>query len=109
MTVQDVFFIRGRGLVATGKVEEGPLRVGDEVTIDGRETVRVDGIEAFRKVLEEANAGDNVGVLFGKLERDHIAKGAVLTSAGVAPPPAQAPAASEPAAPAPNPFGDPDA
>jgi translation elongation factor EF-Tu-like GTPase len=78
MTVQDVFSISGRGTVATGKIELGPLRVGDKVQIN-EETVRVDGIEAFRKTLDEANAGDNVGLLFGKLSKNKIQRGDVIT------------------------------
>jgi translation elongation factor EF-Tu-like GTPase len=78
MTVEDVFSIRGRGTVATGKVELGPLRKGDEVRIND-ETLRVDGIEAFRKLIEEANAGDNVGLLFSKLKKDKIQRGDVIT------------------------------
>jgi translation elongation factor EF-Tu-like GTPase len=78
MTVEDVFSIRGRGTVATGKIELGPLRVGDKVRIN-EETVRVDGIEAFRKTLDEANAGDNVGLLFGKLSKNKIQRGDVIT------------------------------
>jgi translation elongation factor EF-Tu-like GTPase len=78
MTVEDVFSIRGRGTVATGKVELGPLRVGDKVRIN-EETVRVDGIEAFRKTLDEANAGDNVGLLFGKLSKNKVQRGDVIT------------------------------
>lgn len=89
-------------------MEEGPLRVGEEVSIDGGATVRVDGIEAFRKTLAEANAGDNVGVLFSKLQREDAAKGAVLTTAGAASgwTPAEAPA--PPTTATPNPFGDPE-
>jgi hypothetical protein len=94
MTVADVFVIRGRGLVATGKIEEGTLRVGDEVRLgDGRQ-VRVDGIEAFRKILEQAQAGDNVGLLFTKLGKSDLGRGDVITGDGaaaagaVAPPPA---------------------
>ena len=82
VTIDDVFFIRGRGAVATGKVEEGTLRVGDEVLIDGAGPVRVDGIEAFRKRLNEASAGENIGVLFSQLERDQLRRGAVITAAG---------------------------
>ncbi len=78
MTVEDVFSIRGRGTVATGKVELGPLRVGDKVRIND-ETVRVDGLEAFRKTIEEANAGDNVGLLFGQLNKNKIQRGDVIT------------------------------
>src|SRR4051794_475990 len=81
MTVSDVFFIRGRGLVATGKVEAGVLRVGDEVRVDGGEPVRVDGIEAFRKTLEQAGVGENVGVLMRGLDKGGVSAGAVLTSA----------------------------
>lgn len=85
MTVQDVFFIRGRGAVATGRVEAGSLRVGDEVTINGDRTLRVDGIEAFRKVLDEAAEGQNIGVLFKKLAKQDLAIGDVITSPGGAP------------------------
>jgi translation elongation factor EF-Tu-like GTPase len=79
MTVEDVFSIRKRGTVVTGTVELGPVRVGDTVQIDDGETVRVDGIEAFRKVLDEAQAGDNVGLLFRELDRRRVQRGAVLS------------------------------
>jgi hypothetical protein len=82
MTIADVFFIRGRGSVATGKIEDGTLRVGDEVLVDGNGPVRVDGIEAFRKVLEQAAAPENVGLLFSKLERSQLKPGAVITGVG---------------------------
>jgi translation elongation factor EF-Tu-like GTPase len=81
LTVDDVFSIRGRGTVVTGEVELGSVRVGDEVRIDGGGAVRLDGIEAFRKVLNEAQAGDNVGLLFSTLSRDDIRRGAVITDA----------------------------
>ncbi len=81
MTVQDVFFIRGRGIVATGRVEYGQLRVGDEVRINDGPGVRVDAIEAFRKKLDTATAGDNVGLLFKKLSNRDLAAGDVITSA----------------------------
>ena len=81
MTIADVFFIRGRGSVVTGKIEDGTLRVGDEVLIDGSGPVRVDGIEAFRKVLKQAAAGENVGLLFSKLEKSQLKPGAVITGA----------------------------
>ena len=64
---------------ATGTVELGSVRVGETLQIDDRESVRVDGIEAFRKVLDAAQAGDNVGLLFRELDRSHIQRGAVLT------------------------------
>ena len=82
MTVADVFVIKGRGLVATGEVQEGSIRVGDEITIDGARTARIDAIEAFRKQLDEATVGDNVGLLFKKLGREDVRSGAELTGAG---------------------------
>ncbi len=90
MTVDDVFSIRGKGTVATGVVEEGTLHVGDEVLINRHKRVRVDGIEAFRKVLQSAEKGTNIGVLFSKLDRSEIGPGDLLTGAAsdaeVAPP-----------------------
>jgi translation elongation factor EF-Tu-like GTPase len=83
MTVQDVFVIHGRGAVATGRVEYGELRVGDEVQINGGPAVRVDAIEAFRKKLDTAKAGDNVGLLFKKLTKSDLAAGDVIKSAGI--------------------------
>ncbi|QOM18938.1 elongation factor Tu [Mycobacterium tuberculosis] len=83
MTVQDVFFIRNRGLVATGRVEHGELRVGDEVRINEGSAMRVDAIEAFRKKRDTAKAGDNVGLLFHRLDKGELAPGDVITSAGV--------------------------
>ncbi|BBX73373.1 hypothetical protein MSHI_12790 [Mycobacterium shinjukuense] len=82
MTVQDVFVIRGRGAVATGRVEYGELRVGDEVRINDGPGVRVDAIEAFRKKLDTAKAGDHVGLLFKRLTNGDLAAGDVITSAG---------------------------
>ena len=82
MTVADVFFIKGRGLVATGRVEAGTLRVGDELQLNGGATVKVDGIEAFRRVMEEAREGDNIGVLLHNLEREDVNAGDVLTGGG---------------------------
>ena len=80
MTIEDVFVIRGRGVVATGRVESGQLRVGDEVQINDGDSVRVDGIEAFRKKLSEATVGDHIGVLFSKLDKGGLARGDVLSS-----------------------------
>jgi translation elongation factor EF-Tu-like GTPase len=82
MTVQDVFVIRGRGAVATGRVEYGELRVGDEVKINEGPPVRVDAIEAFRKKQDTAKVGDNVGLLFKKLTKSDLAAGDVITSTG---------------------------
>jgi elongation factor Tu len=82
MTVEDVFVIRGRGTVVTGQIEAGTLHVNDQVQIDrsgaGRRTVVVAGIEMFRKVLTEANAGDNVGVLLRDVQKKDIAHGDLL-------------------------------
>jgi elongation factor Tu len=93
LTVQDVFFIRGRGVVATGRVEEGAIRTGAEVQVNGGQRATVDGIESFRKVLDEAAAGQNVGLLLKSLDRDLVKRGDVLTAVGD-PAPAPAPAAA---------------
>ncbi len=82
MTVEDVFVIKNRGVVATGRVESGVLRVGDTVYINGGPDARVDAIEIFRKSIDEANVGDNIGVLFKKIDRSQIDRGAVLTASG---------------------------
>ena len=86
MTVEDVFAIRNRGIVATGRVESGTLRVGDTVQIDGTLEARVEGIEVFRKSIDEAKAGDNIGVLFKDVEKRQLNRGSVLTAAGEFPP-----------------------
>jgi translation elongation factor EF-Tu-like GTPase len=80
MTVEDVFAIRNRGTVATGRVESGALRAGDTVQIDGTLEARVDGIEVFRKSIDQANVGDNIGVLFKNVEKSQLNRGSVLTS-----------------------------
>jgi translation elongation factor EF-Tu-like GTPase len=90
MTVEDVFAIRNRGVVATGRVESGTLRVGDTVQIDGTLEARVDAIEVFRKSTYEANVGDNIGVLFKGIEKTQLDRGSVLTAAGEFPPIEQA-------------------
>ena len=81
MAVEDVFLITGRGTVATGRVERGKVKVGDTVEIVGikptRETV-VTGVEMFRKLLDEAQAGDNIGVLLRGVEKKDIERGQVL-------------------------------
>ncbi len=82
MTVQDVFVITGRGAVATGRVEYGELRVGEKVQINDGPAVRVDAIEAFRKILDAAKTGDSVGLLFKKLTKSDLAAGDVIRSAG---------------------------
>jgi translation elongation factor EF-Tu-like GTPase len=80
MTIEDVFAIRGRGTVVTGRVESGSLRVGDEVRVNDTLVATVDGIEAFRKKLSEATAGDTIGVIFRTLERSQLNRGDVLTA-----------------------------
>ena len=86
MPVEDVFSITGRGTVATGRVERGVLHVSDEVEIVGiKEEVRkvvVTGIEMFRKLLDEAQAGDNIGALLRGVQRTEIERGQVLCKPG---------------------------
>lgn len=82
LTVEDVFVIRNRGVVATGRVESGVLRVGDTVHINGGTAVRVDGIEVFRKSIDEAKAGDNIGVLFKTADKGQLDRGSILTAPG---------------------------
>jgi len=86
MPVEDVFTITGRGTVATGRVERGTVKVGDEVEIVGlaeesRKTV-VTGVEMFRKLLDQAQAGDNIGALLRGIERKDIERGQVLAKPG---------------------------
>ncbi|ABY92154.1 elongation factor Tu [Thermoanaerobacter brockii subsp. lactiethylicus] len=86
MPVEDVFTITGRGTVATGRVERGKVKVGDEVEIIGlttesRKTV-VTGVEMFRKTMDEAQAGDNIGVLLRGVQRDEVERGQVLAKPG---------------------------
>jgi len=86
MAVEDIFTITGRGTVATGRVERGKVKVGEEVEIVGlrpeaRRTV-VTGLEMFRKTLDEAVAGDNIGVLLRGVEKEEIERGMVLAKPG---------------------------
>jgi elongation factor Tu len=85
MPVEDVFTITGRGTVATGRVEQGRIKVGDEVSLVGfgadKKTV-VTGVEMFRKLLDEAQAGDNVGLLLRGVDKDEVARGMVLAKPG---------------------------
>ncbi|WP_069651125.1 elongation factor Tu [Caloranaerobacter ferrireducens] len=86
MPVEDVFSITGRGTVATGRVERGTLKVQDQVEIvgltDEPRTVVVTGVEMFRKMLDEAQAGDNIGALLRGVQRDEIERGQVLAKPG---------------------------
>ena len=85
MAVEDVFTITGRGTVATGRVERGILKLGEEVEIvgihDSKKTV-VTGIEMFRKLLDFAEAGDNIGALLRGVNRDEVQRGQVLAKPG---------------------------
>ncbi len=85
MPIEDVFSIKGRGTVATGRVETGIVKVNDEVEIVGiRDTKKsvVTGIEAFKKSLDQGQAGDNAGILLRGIERDDIERGQVLAKPG---------------------------
>jgi elongation factor Tu len=85
MPVEDVFSISGRGTVATGRIERGVIKVGDEIEIVGiRATTKTTctGVEMFRKLLDEGQAGDNVGVLLRGTKRDEIERGQVLAKPG---------------------------
>ncbi len=85
MPIEDVFSISGRGTVATGRVERGIVKVGQEVAIVGvKETVKTTctGVEMFRKLLDEGKAGDNIGVLLRGVKRDEIERGQVLARPG---------------------------
>ncbi len=86
MPVEDVFSITGRGTVATGRVERGELKVGDTVEIvgltDEKRQVVVTGLEMFRKTLDEAETGDNIGALLRGVQRNEIERGQVLAAPG---------------------------
>jgi len=85
MPVEDVFSIEGRGTVATGRIERGRVKVGDKIQVVGltatRDTV-VTGVEMFRKLLDEGQAGDNVGCLLRGLKREEVERGQVLAKPG---------------------------
>jgi elongation factor Tu len=85
MPIEDVFSIKGRGTVATGRIETGVVKINDEVEIVGiRDTKKsvVTGIEAFKKQLDQGQAGDNAGILLRGIERDDIERGQVLCKPG---------------------------
>jgi elongation factor Tu len=85
LAVEDVFSIKGRGTVATGRIERGKIKVGDEVDIIGfgnnKKSV-VTGVEMFRKLVDEGQAGDNVGVLLRGIEKNDIERGQVIAKPG---------------------------
>jgi elongation factor Tu len=81
MSIEDVFSITGRGTVATGRVDRGRVKVGDNVEIVGIKDTKpsvVTGVEMFRKLMDEAQAGDNIGILLRGIEKDQIERGQVL-------------------------------
>ena len=86
MPVEDIFTITGRGTVATGRVERGMLHVGDEVELvglsDEKRKITVTGVEMFRKLLDEAQTGDNIGALLRGVQREDIERGQVLAAPG---------------------------
>ena len=83
MPIEDVFSISGRGTVVTGRIERGMVKVGEEVEIVGIRRPRkttCTGVEMFRKLLDEGQAGDNVGVLLRGTKREDVERGQVLAS-----------------------------
>lgn len=85
MPIEDVFSIKGRGTVVTGRVERGKLKVGEEVELVGLKATKkvvVTGVEMFRKSLDEAQAGDNVGLLLRGVEKDEVERGQVAAKPG---------------------------
>ena len=85
MPVEDVFSIKGRGTVATGRIEQGIIKINEEVEIVGIRDIQkttVTGVEMFRKLLDQGQAGDNVGLLLRGIERDQIERGQVIAKPG---------------------------
>jgi elongation factor Tu len=85
MPIEDVFSISGRGTVVTGRIERGRIKVGEEVEIVGiKDTTKTTctGVEMFRKLLDDGQAGDNVGVLLRGTKREEVERGQVLAKPG---------------------------
>ena len=86
MPIEDVFSITGRGTVGTGRIERGIVKVNEEVELVGMtektRKVTVTGVEMFRKLLDEGQAGDNVGILLRGVEREELQRGQVLAKTG---------------------------
>lgn len=92
MPIEDVFSIKGRGTVVTGRIERGKVKVGEEIEIVGLKDTQkttVTGVEMFRKQLDEGLAGDNVGILLRGIEKDQVERGQVLAKSGSATPHAE--------------------
>ena len=93
MAIEDVFSIEGRGTVATGRIERGVIKTGEEVAIIGLEAeprlTTCTGVEMFRKILDQGQAGDNVGILLRGVKREDIQRGQVLAKPGTITPHAQ--------------------
>lgn len=82
MTVQDVFSIKGRGTVVTGRIESGTITVGNEIRIQGKSSSKTDvvaGVEMLRKVITHAKVGDNVGILLKNIGKEDVQQGDILT------------------------------
>jgi len=85
MPVEDVFSIKGRGTVATGRIDQGIVKINDEVELVGIQETRkvtVTGVEMFKKLLDQGQAGDNVGLLLRGIEREEILRGQVIAAPG---------------------------
>ena len=79
MIVEDIFSILGRGIVVTGKIISGSIKINDEIKINNSISAKVKDIEMFRKKLDEAKAGDNVGLILENIEKNQINQGDILT------------------------------
>lgn len=79
LEVEDVFTITGRGTVVTGRVTSGTIKVGETVYINRMKATEIGGIEQFRKMLDYAQAGDNVGLLLRGVDRNDVSRGDILT------------------------------
>ena len=86
MPIEDVFTITGRGTVVTGKVEQGKIHTGDEIEIvrvaDGTQKTVCTGVEMFRKILDQGQAGDNIGALLRGTKKEEVERGQVLCKPG---------------------------
>jgi elongation factor Tu len=85
MPIEDVFTITGRGTVVTGRIEQGVVNTGDEIEIVGirdTQTTTCTGVEMFRKILDEGQAGDNIGALLRGIDKEDVARGQVLAAPG---------------------------